>query len=234
MFRKDSDLINTPEHQLNRLNQDELLRLVVICRDKDIGRARAAWATLIELDMDRVRGIVATFRIPEHPGVRVAWANVEDVAQAAYIRLLKMLGTFTGSTEGEYRGAMRTCIRYACMDHLREEMKQEQRSAGSLDEVATDKEGKGRPRFDSVIAKKEQEKIDEQEARERELELQRKLREAIESLDGNRRRVLELDLERCPTAQIARELSTSEANVYQLRRRALQQVKKFLDGDAEL
>jgi RNA polymerase sigma factor (sigma-70 family) len=234
MRRSDSDLINTPEHQLDRLSQDELLRLVVICRDKHTGRARAAWTNLITLDIDRVRGIAATFRLREYPGVRVARDDVEDVTQKAYIRLLKMLGTFRGTTEGEYRAAMRTCIGRECQDHLRDVMKREMREAGSVDEVVTDKEGKGRLKFDPEIAKKEQERIDDQEARERQLELQRKVRDAIESLDGNRRRVLELDLERCPTAQIANELSTSEANVYQLRRRALQQLRKILDGDAEL
>jgi RNA polymerase sigma factor (sigma-70 family) len=232
MRRSDSDLINTPEHQLDRLSQDELLRLVVICRDKDTRRARAAWSTLITLDMDRVRTIVATFRLRDYPTVQVVREKVDDVAQRAYIRLLKMLGTFRGTTEGEYRAAMRTCTERECQDHLRREMKREMREGGSLDDEIKDTEGESRPRFDEQIAKMEQERIEDQEACERRLELQEELREAISRLDGNRRRVLEMTRAGCTTEEIASELNTSADNVYQYRRRGLQDVRRILkDGE---
>jgi len=235
MRRSDSDLISTPEHQLDRLSQDELLRLVVICRDDPSRKRKAleAWKTLVALDIDRVRGIVAAFTFPGQPGVRVQRDHIEDVVDSAYERLVRMLRTFKGASEGEYRAAMRTCVRYECMDHCRDEMGWEKPLAGSLDQQVTDKEGKGRLKFEPEIAKKEQERIDEQEAQERELELQRRVREAIESLDGNRRKVLELTLAGRSSEEIAAELETSRDNAYQLRARGIRDLRQILDADVK-
>src|SRR5436189_81671 len=113
MRRSDRDLLNVPETEFGWLTQDELLRLVVISRDKveraKTKRASKAWEMLIALDIDRVRGIVATFRFPGQ-AVKVQPPQIEDVVHEAYERLVRMLPTFRGKTEGEYRAAMRTCV----------------------------------------------------------------------------------------------------------------------------
>jgi RNA polymerase sigma factor (sigma-70 family) len=235
MLRSDRDLLTTPDHELDRLSQDELVRLVVICRESpnETQRSRTgkAWETLVTLDFDRIRGIVATFRFPGQGNVRVHPNDVDDVVNAAWERLVKkLLPSFRGTTPGEYRAAMRTCVRYECMDRCRAQMAHEQRVAGSLDEEIADAEGKTRARFEKQVAERERERLDEEEARRRELELQERLGEAIGQLDGNRRRVLELTRAGRSTEEIAAELETSADNVYQLRRRGLQQARAILDG----
>jgi RNA polymerase sigma factor (sigma-70 family) len=231
--RSDDDLFSTPEHQLDRLSQDELLRMVVIGRDsQDAHRRRLfqlAWKTLVTLDFDRIRGLVAIFRFSGQANVKVDRQDVDHVASKAWERAYKM--KFKGSVMPEYRAAMRTCVRHACEDHCRSEMTHDKRRAGSLDEEITDDEGSSRRRFDADIAKREKERIDEEEDLERALEMQERLREAIGRLDGNRRRVLEMTLERRSTQEIAAALDTSADNVYQLRRRALGDIDGFLNGN---
>src|SRR5438046_118686 len=106
MRRTDNDLLGVADRELDRLDQDELLRLVVITRDgekSDTNRAKKAWETLVALDIDRVRQIVATFRFSNQPGVRVHESDVDDATISCFRRLVKMLGTFKGSSMGEYR-----------------------------------------------------------------------------------------------------------------------------------
>ena len=137
-------------------------------------RARKAWEMLIALDIDRVRGIVGTFRFPGQ-SVRVGPSKIDDVVHEAYERLVKMLRNFKGKSEGEYRAAMRTCVNYACMDHCRKEMGLEKGIRGSLDEVVGEP-GDERGRFEREIAALERERLDEEEALERALERRRERR----------------------------------------------------------
>jgi RNA polymerase sigma factor (sigma-70 family) len=235
MRRSDRDLLKVPEEEFGWLNQDELLRLVVILRDSleraKTKRARKAWEMLIALDIDRVRGIVTTFRFPGQ-NVSVGRSQIEDVVHDAYERLVRMLRNFRGASEGEYRAAMRTCVQYACMDHCRKEMGLEQGIRGSLDEVVGET-GDERSRFDRAIAALERERIDEEQALERALERRAKVDDAIEQLDGNQRVVIEMTRDRCTTDQIAERLGISHANVYKIRERALAALREILDGDDE-
>ncbi len=235
MRRSDDDLLGVPERELDRLSDDELLRLVVITRDGDrtlAAKAQAAWKTLVARDIERVRGIVAMFRFPGHPTVRVELHDVDMVAQNIYLRAVKM--AFRGTIELEFRAAMRKCVFYECMDHCRRKMEEDMRRAGSLDEeIATD-EGDGRPRFDEDIAKLDEQRIEDEQALERLAERRVAVDKAIAKVEDERkRRVLEMTRDGCPTEEIMAELGTSEANVYQLRRRALALVQRILDGDGE-
>ena len=144
-MRNDRDLNAIPENRFDRLSQDELFRIVVDCREntdpKDKGAQAQPGKMLIAKDIDRVKGIVETFRHPEAPEVRVEESDVDDVVDSSYERLVKMLRTFKGISEGEYRAAMRTCVRFECMDHCREAMGHDKRRAGFLDERTKDDEG---------------------------------------------------------------------------------------------
>jgi RNA polymerase sigma factor (sigma-70 family) len=239
MRYSDSDLLGATDEQLDRLGEEDLLRLVVICRDGDqrsTRKAGTAWQTLVAHDIERVRRIVETFRHPENPDVRVAHGDVDEVVQDAFIRLLKMLGGFRGSTIGEYRSAMWTCVRYVCMDYCREQMAKDKQRAGSLGEEIGGAEGDTRPRYEREIAERERRRIENEEALEREVERLRehrwRLDEVIAQVDDEpKRRVLEMTRKGRSTKQIAKALDTSEANVYQLRTRALKQVARILSGD---
>lgn len=76
--------------ELRRLSRPELAALVVAGlrggTDAQRARAEAAWALLAALDIDRVRGIVATFRFPEHEHVRIDEQDQRDMVQEAHTR----------------------------------------------------------------------------------------------------------------------------------------------------
>jgi RNA polymerase sigma factor (sigma-70 family) len=232
MRRSDGDLLRVPDGELTRLDGDELLRVVVITRDGDrisAAKAKTAWVELVARDIERIRGIVAAFRHPAHPQVRVARDDIDQVAQDAFLRALGMV--FRGTSDPEYRKAMFTCVRFECLDHCRRQMVEDKRRAGSLDDEVTTDEGDTRPRYDKDVAKLEQERIDDEEALARFEELRDRVDEAIQNVEDERKRkVLEMTRERRPTEEIMEALDTSEANVYQLRRRALELVRDILDG----
>ena len=66
---------------------------------------------LIATDIDRVHGIVATFRFPDQPGVVVHPNSVDDAVQFAFERLAKMFGTFEGTELVDGRSALTTNAR---------------------------------------------------------------------------------------------------------------------------
>src|SRR3954464_5385991 len=115
MPRSDPDLLKATERELERLGDEELLRLTVISRDGDhtsSKQAGKAWETLVARDIERIRNIVASFRHPDSPGVRVATDDVDAVTQDAYIRLVGI--AFKGVSVPEYRSLMRRCISFQC------------------------------------------------------------------------------------------------------------------------
>lgn len=236
MRRKDDDLLRVPESQYASLTQDELLRLVVICRHdrKNKRKARRAWEMLIALDFDRVSGLVASFRFPGQAGVRVSPSDVDDAVQTAYERLVKMLRTFRGTSEGEFRAAMRRCVSYACMDHCRAAMNAEKPIKGSLDEERVNSDG-GSPRgkFEADIAKGEGQSLQDEESLEYAIALEKRVAAAVAELDHKRRTVIVMTFEGRRTAEIAGELDTSADNVYKLRERGLKKLRKILDGDGQ-
>jgi RNA polymerase sigma factor (sigma-70 family) len=229
MRRSDNDLLAVTERELARLTNEELLRLVVLCRDGDQKAQcilEAVWRERIARDIDRVRNIVAAFRHPAS-GTRVARDDIDQVVQDAYIRLSKM--SYKGTSEGEYRSAVWRCIDYQCRDHCRSAMVEDMHRARSLDQQRETDEGDGKPMYEDEIAKLELERLAEEEA----LELLRERHEAVDGAiaqmeDERQRRMLEMTRDRCSTEDICAELGVTPDNAYQIRRRALKKIREIL------
>lgn len=235
----DRDLLKATDRELERLRDEELLRLTVISRDGDhtsSKQAGKAWETLVARDIERIRNLVASFRHPQHPGVRVASDDVDAVTQDAYIRLVGI--AFKGAAIPQYRGLMRSCVKYQCLDHCRAEMERDKQRAGSLDEQVRSGEGASRPRFETEVAQREQERIADEERllaeAERLGDLRDRLTELIATLDSEqKRRVLEMTFEGRSTEEIMEATGESRDNVYQLRKRGITLIKKMLDGQED-
>jgi RNA polymerase sigma factor (sigma-70 family) len=231
----DNDLLTVPEGRFASLKRDDLLRIVVLCRASDDPeeqrRARGAWEMLVALDRDRIVTLVKLFRVKGHDA-RVAQANVEDVAHAAWERMCDVLRNFEGTVIPQYEAAMRTCVDYACRDHCRIDMRADMRSGGSLDESIETDEGSSRGRFDGALGKHERERILFEAQIERADERREAVREAIEAMEDERKRdVLLMTWDKVPDIEIAERLETSVDNVYQLRRRGLIIVREMLEDD---
>src|SRR3712207_2042647 len=113
------------EHGL--LSEDALLRRFSVTREPEL------WAEIAVRNLDRIRGLVATFRfspsrqaIPDYDQgevVSLAWERVQDMGE-----------NFRGSSIGELRNAVSTAVWHAAMDWGRKRIARERRIAGSLDE----------------------------------------------------------------------------------------------------
>lgn len=206
-------------------SDEQLLALVVVGRGgsdpEAAATARRAWQELVVRDIDRVRGIVAAWRLPGHD-VRVDQQERDDAVQYAYLRLVKMLPTFRGDAMGQYRAAMATCVDYACRDYCRSKMRREMGIGGSLDERLPGADADGPGRFDRVIAALSEHGEDERAEGRMALDA---IARAIDELPNeNMKAVLRLSLEGFASKEIAERLDLTPANVDQLRSRALRRL----------
>ncbi len=191
--------------------------------------AAAAWRLLIARDIDRVRGIVATFRFPDRPQVRIEPQDQPDAVQYAYERLLRMLPNFSGATESEYIGALVQCVRYACMDYCRRQMKHEIGLAGSLDETLAGDEGEPLGRFDIAIGRTGAQRHEDDVRGREDLDA---FKVAMEGLPNeNMRRVIALTIEGHNSAEIGDRLDLTPSNVDQLRSRGLREIRRRVESD---
>lgn len=208
------------------LGEDALVATFVTGRDSTDPHAKRraveAWKLLVAGEYDRIRGYVATFRVPGLD-VRIDRHEIDDAAHAAVERCLRgLLASFHGSSIGELRAAVRTATSYACLDHCRASMREDMRRRGSLDEPA--KEGEETGRFDAHMAALGA-RIEEGR-----FGATMDIHALAFALDGlanaNMRDVLRLTLEGYTSAEIAERLGLAPANVDQLRSRGLRKLRQ--------
>jgi RNA polymerase sigma factor (sigma-70 family) len=207
--------------ELRHLGVPELLRRIRTARQAgEPWHAGAETGALIARSLPRVRNVVAGFRLPEHPGVAIRPDDREDVVQDALRRAFKMLARFRGNAEGEWYGAVITCSRFTCRDHLRAQLAAERHLAGRLEDEVVE----GRSRFEADVARlSEHEALDTDAARD----AVDWLAHALDRLPNpNQRRAIELTRDGFTTDEIADHLNTSIDNVHQLRSRGFAQLRK--------
>jgi DNA-directed RNA polymerase specialized sigma24 family protein len=198
-------------------SHDELLlRRFVACRDTgDAAGAQRWWRELVELNFDRVRSMVDVWG----RGGRLSADERDEATQLALVKLWRnMVHSFHGGTMGEWVNATRSLVDYACLDVQRKHARRSGREA-SLDEQRAGDEGDVSSVFDKQLgdlARERQRRGDERsEARDF-------VDWALPRIKNERRRVvLERTLDGAPADVIAAELDVEMANLYQLRRRGL-------------
>ena len=208
------------------VDRHELLARIVEGRDStdpELQRiARAAWRRFVALEHDRVRAMVAVFRFPDRPGVRIAREHVDDVSQEVFARVLGMPDGFRGMTPQQLSAAIATATRFTCMDWCRRELGRERREAGSLDAI-TDAEAPDAA-FEVEIARRSMvEHHDLITARE-EFDV---IASALRDLPSHQQReVVRLTAAGYNSEEVARMLGLSRVNVNQLRSRALRRIRE--------
>jgi RNA polymerase sigma factor (sigma-70 family) len=190
----------------------------------------AAWEELVARERPRIRGWVVGFGFPERPEVRIESDDRDDATQAAVERgLYALVHSFRGTTYDEFRAALRTCTRFACMDFCRRKLVDDRHRAGSLQDERQTGEGEVLGRFDRELADLGR-RIEEGRFEQR-LDKDRVDRAIGRVPSDDMRRVLRLSLDGHPAREIADALGTSIDNVYQLRSRGQRRLNEILGAD---
>jgi len=232
--RRDPDLIGAPAP--HHPSEEQLLALVVDGRGRREperrARARNAWHALIARNLDRVAGLVAAFRFPGHENVTVPPGDHEDAVQEAFIRAMAMFATWRGEHLGQFRAALRTCVKNTCMDHCRRRMTYERGLAGSLQDTLPnpgDEEATGR--FDAELARIADRRHARDTAGRDDLAT---LAWKLGRLSSDKsREVIRLTLEGFSSREIADRLGESVDNVDQLRSRGIRELRRMPDDDRD-
>ncbi len=225
------DLAGIPESEDARLPDAMLLTIALSGRGHpdDHARAARAWQHLVARRFDRIQIQIRAWRWPEQ-GVRVHPDDRDDAFSRAWQKAENMFLTHREPAVPAFDAGLRKAVEYACMDECRRRMRREQLLAGSLDEPVSGDEGEqARGRFDRAVL-----------ARDREVEEARGV--AVDLLDGVReclgqmrsedmRVVMERTMDGAGVEAIMAERGLSRDNVYQLRSRALRQIRKEVLGD---
>jgi hypothetical protein len=198
-------------------SHDELLlRRFVACRDTgDAAGAQRWWREPVELNFDRVRSMVDVWG----RGGRLSADERDEATQLALVKLWRnMVHSFHGGTMGEWVNATRSLVDYACLDVQRKHAKRSRREVW-LDDERVDDEGDVSGAHDKQLG----DLAHERQRREDEVAgAQAFVDWALPQIADERRRVvLERTLERAQADDIVAELDVTKANLYQLRRRGL-------------
>lgn len=179
-----------------------LQRFLLARRRRDEAAARAAWDELVALNFDRVVTLVRV----ESRG-RLSAEERDDAAQLALVRMLtRLVDTFRGTSVGEWVGATRTLVHFACVDTQRRAAA----VSGRTEELSGDAEQEVAEEHDPLL--------------ERGVAF---LDWALPQLADRRREVIELDLQDLTTEEIQERLGVSRDVVYAARSRALKDLAKL-------
>lgn len=200
---------------------EEKLRRFVHCRDTgDLEGAQRWWTELVEDNADRVRGMVAVWG---RDG-RLSAEEQEEAVQTALIKVWRnMVGTFAGTSMGEWVNAVKRCTEFACLDIQRRAATRRTRE-GSLDETIQGEEG-AVGRYDRRLAEHAEE---EHRRHEERAEASGFVTWAVAQMKNERRRiVIERTLDGVPAEEIAAELEVEIGNLYQLRKRGMDDLARL-------
>lgn len=209
-----------------------LLRRFADARDRgDLDEARRLWEQLAVNNFDRVQQIVKAFRFsPGGPGLPEHEQG--SAASEAYIRVIAMGANFRKRETGRFYAALVTCVKNACMDFGRKELRHDKKAAGSLDQTY-DPDGEAGP-YDGALAAYDahlrEQAGDAVEAERDKLEAEQLVHWAISQVaNDNYREALELTwIHKLSAEEIADQLGITMDNVYARRSRGQKELEKIL------
>jgi RNA polymerase sigma factor (sigma-70 family) len=203
------------------LGNEELLRRFVACRDEgDADGALRWWTELVEVNLDRVRGMV-DLRAPRYG---LSAAERDEAVQRALVKLWRrMVRTFKGATMGEWVNATKTLVDLVCKDVQRAGARRTARET-SFDAAAADAEG-ANPEWRGDELAQQRHRRDEERS-----DAAAFVAWALPQLGNDRRRlVIERTLDGVPAEDIAEELEVTMENLYALRSRGLKDMRALSD-----
>lgn len=210
-------------------SENHYLRRYVACRDAgDAVGAAEAWSLLMHHSYDRVAGFV---RVAGARGNRLRTeSEFDEATQQAIVRLWRRMSeTFEGTSMGEYVMATKQLCEYAVLDVQRAAAIRAKHVAGSIDDTFETDEGEQLSRFNDTLRAEAERRG---ELAENALEAQALIATYLPRLAKERSRtVLEDMRDGVPLADTAAKLGVTHDNAYQLRSRALKEMRKLIEED---
>lgn len=203
---------------------EDCLRRFVACRDRgDADGARTAWAELVELSHDRVRDLVDVWSYTHTP---LSPAEREEATQRAMIKMFeRVVHTFHGTEMGQLHLTLAKLVDFRCKDVISDAVRWRKRETG-LETTWVDHEGKERGHHPGEVAEAEWRWARDEEVAEASSLVER----AMDRMpDGRKKTVVERTLDGVPADEIMAELDVSQANLHQLRRRGILQLRGIID-----
>jgi DNA-directed RNA polymerase specialized sigma24 family protein len=190
---------------------EEALRRFVACRDAGDGDAAArAWGEVVELIHDRIVNLVDLEARP----MSIDRDEREDIVQAVHLNAWRYWRTFDGTAMGQLHKSLRKMAHDRCVDHVRVAVRHDAESLDARSWEPGDEDR--RPHDGEIEAAWEEHLQEESSARVDEF-----LEWALPQLDP-RQRTAWLDARDGVDAEATMvKLRVTQANLYQLRRRAL-------------
>ena len=200
-------------------HEEEHLRRFLAARDKgDVAAMRHWWEELVIDFNDRMDGLVYL----AHRGQLDVEEHEDAVALAMARFSLRLINTFAGVSMGELVEACKTLARNICIDVQRAAIRRREREGRSIDSGwDADAEDRSMTRWEADEA------ADRFDREERSADTVDFLDWALPQLPPDQRRVTELTHHGATIPEIMEELGITQANAYQLRRRALQKLEKL-------
>jgi RNA polymerase sigma factor (sigma-70 family) len=211
-----------------KLREEEIVRQFRAAKDRgDEDEAWRCWQKLVELNFDRVLGFVKA----ESHG-RLNHREREDALDNALDRILhQLIHSFRGTSIGEWRCAVRSAVRFACLDA--QEAAVDRSSKETSLQAAEGVSGGGDER-QSMHPELTEALLDhhaERESREEDAAVLADGRAffewALPQLPKRERDVIWLDSLGVPVPEIQQRLGISRDNVYTSRHRALKSLAKL-------
>jgi len=229
-MRRDSPSIETM-HDKNDDAEERCFRGYWRARDRgDEAQAARLWDDLAVFNYDRMLGKVAVMVRKMRSLVA---ADVDEIAQEAYLRSLSMALRFEKRALGQARAAMVKAAYYTVMDWNRARVGEQRHEAGSFDDRHDYGEGveTDYSPYDSQVAGWDADVTSEQVERLMELE---HIDAAIERLlNEDMRNVLKLTKIGLESNTIAGTLGLTRDNVDQLRSRGVRRLRKLMTDGAD-
>lgn len=217
-----ADVPSSPTNAPTDDVSERALRRFVRARGSQDGDAMtAAWEQFVLAELPRIRGLVATFRNAALPGGRIPTNDHDVVVTNVFLRLRDQL-QLEGESIGEARACVRHAVSWACLDYVRQHVREDRRRGGSID-AHGERDAASRGPTRTVEPATAAELVPDQA-------LGADVTAALASVDGNKREVVVLSLAGYDADEIATRLGLTRANVYQLRRRGYAQLGAALKG----
>jgi len=201
---------------VGRHDEEHLRRFLKARASKDAAEMRRWWDELVIDFYDRIDGFVGAAH-----RVRLSADEHELAVQRAMIRFSEnLIGTFDGISMGQLVNATLQLAKYICMDVQKEATKGHERAAGSFDDGWRDPDAPDAGWVHDVSKRA----FEDAEAAH---DIDAFLTWALPRVSGKQRDVLRMTVEGAEVEEICAALAISSANVYQRRKRGIDELRQL-------